>query len=234
MLFFRVRGRVVYGVTLDYFVYYCVNNSMNIICNFCQRTFSNKGGLGAHSPFCKSNPDRVQRSKSPNACPKKGSIPWNKGKTGVQTPWNKGKNGYKGFPHTEETKQLLSEIAKQRNFGGYVKGSGRGKKGWYKGFFCDSSWELAYVIYCLENSISIIRNTEKRNYIWEGKEYNYIPDFIVEGRIIEIKGWNTPQWEAKMQYNPDIIVLYKEEMTPILEYVIDKYGKDYISLYEGD
>jgi hypothetical protein len=80
----------------------------------------------------------------------------------------------------------------------------------------------------------LIRNTEKRNYIWEGKSYNYIPDFIVEGQITEIKGWNTSQWQAKIKYNPDINVLYREEMAPILSYVVDKYGKDYISLYEGN
>jgi hypothetical protein len=207
---------------------------MDIICNFCERVFSNQGGLGAHSPFCKLNPDRKQRLKSPNAHAKKGSIPWNKGKKGLQTPWNKGKKGIIGKPHSEESKIKLSQKAKERNFGGYVKGSGRGKKGWYKGFFCDSSWELAYIIYCLDHGISIIRNTNKRKYIWEGAEYNYIPDFIVDGVLTELKGWSSPKWQAKKEYNPDVVVLYKEEMQPILKYVVEKYGKNYINLYEGN
>jgi hypothetical protein len=67
---------------------------------------------------------------------------------------NKGKS----HSHTEETKQKLSKVAKERNLGGYVKGSGRGKKGWYKGIFCDSSWELAFVIFCLETNKKIKRN----------------------------------------------------------------------------
>lgn len=201
-------------------------------CLYCQKTFSNSGGLGAHRPFCKSNPNRVQRTKSPNAHRKKGSVPWNKGKTGVQTAWNKGLTGLVGTPHTVETRQRLSEVAKERKLGGYVQGSGRGKKGWFKGFFCDSSWELAYVVYCLDHNIDIKRNTEKRQYIWRGVIKNYIPDFIVEGTITEVKGYKTEQWLAKLEANPDVKVLYEKDLEPVLSYVKSKYGKDFISLYE--
>jgi hypothetical protein len=107
-----------------------------------------------------------------------------------------------------------------------------GKKGWYKGFFCDSSWELAYVIYCLDKGINIQRNTEKLTYMFDGIQKTYTPDFIVSGTIIEIKGFKSPQWEAKLQYNPHVNVLYEQEMKPILEYVVLMYGKDYIRLYE--
>jgi hypothetical protein len=201
-------------------------------CLHCQKTFSNKGGLGGHQPFCKSNPDRVQRTKSPNAHAKKGYTPWNKGKEGLQTGWNKGMTGLEGTPHTVETKHRLSVVAKERKLGGYVQGSGRGKKGWYKSFFCDSSWELAYVVYCLEHNIDIKRNTEKRQYIWQGVIKNYIPDFIVQGAITEVKGYKTEQWMAKLAANPDVIVLYEKDLEIILEYVKNKYGKDFISLYE--
>jgi len=54
---------------------------------------------------------------------------------------------------TEKTKEKLSKIAKDRGLGGYQKKSGRGKWGWYKGFWCDSSYELAYVIYNLDHNI---------------------------------------------------------------------------------
>jgi hypothetical protein len=208
-----------------------INKVMNT-CLYCQKTFSNKGGLGTHQPFCKSNPDRVQRTKSPNAHAKKGAIPWNKGKEGLQTAWNKGMSGLEGTPHTIETKQRLSAVAKERKLGGYVRGSGRGKKGWYKGFFCDSSWELAYVVYCLEHDIDIKRNTEKRQYVWQGVVKNYIPDFVVEGTITEIKGFKTEQWLAKLASNPDVKVLYEKDLGPVLEYVKSKYGKDFINLYE--
>ena len=140
--------------------------------------------------------------------------------------------GLEGTPHTEETKKRLSEVAKERKLGGYVRGSGRGKKGWYKGFFCDSSWELAYVVYCLDHNIDIKRNAEKRKYIWQGVVKNYIPDFIVDGTLTEVKGYKTEQWLAKMAANPDVQVLYEQDLVPVIEYVKNKYGKDFINLYE--
>ena len=103
----------------------------------------------------------------------------------------------------------ISEKAKLNN-GGYRQGSGRGKKGWYKGFFCDSSYELAFVIYCLEHNKTITRNLIRRKYIWEGRERNYIPDFFVDNEFIEIKGYKTKQWEAKLKCNPDVIVYYEK------------------------
>jgi hypothetical protein len=195
------------------------------------------------------NPSKIKHKRSPNAGVKKGSkrinyTPWNKGLTKetntkifsqgrrLSENYTKGLVKRHQVPHTEETKKRLSEVAKGRKLGGYVRGSGRGKKGWYKGFFCDSSWELAYVIYCLEHDIDIKRNTEKRNYFWEGKNKNYIPDFIVNKIVTEIKGYKTEQWRAKLEANPDIVVLYEKDLKPILDYVIMKYGKDYVNLYE--
>jgi hypothetical protein len=171
-------------------------------------------------------------------------------------PWNKGLVGDPRSKHTEQSKiniskglegkctgiastpekeleriRKVTEKAKLNN-GGYRQGSGRGKKGWYKGFFCDSSWELAYVVYCLENNIAITRNTTTRSYQWEGRTRSYIPDFIVDDYVIEIKGYKTEQWLAKLEANPDVKVLYENDLKPILDYVINKYGKDFISLYE--
>jgi hypothetical protein len=138
----------------------------------------------------------------------------------------------KGKTHSQETRDKIAKIARDNNYGGYKKGSGRGKQGWYKGFHCDSSWELAYVIYCLEHNISIKRSTERRTYIFQGKTRGYYPDFIVNNDLVEIKGYNSDEWEAKHAANPDVKTLYKEEMKPILKYAMDKYGKDFIKLYE--
>ena len=211
-----------------------------ITCLHCSKVFSNKGGLGAHQPYCKSNPDRVQRSKSPNAHAKKGAPNWAKGLTKYTDdrikvhPDKIGKRfGISLNGHTEKTKQRLSVVAKERKLGGYVQGSGRGKKGWYKGYFCDSSWELAYIIYCIDHQIDIHRNNIRRTYMWKDKVRNYIPDFVVNGTLVEIKGWKTEQWLAKLAANPDIVVLYENDMKPILQYVVDTYGNDYIKLYEG-
>jgi len=202
-------------------------------CIHCNREINNRGSLYAHQMSCSLNPEKITHARSPLAGRKKGSVAWNKGIQTGHKPWNKGLTGLTGTPHTEETKKHLSKRAKELNYGGYIPGSGRGKKGWYNGFFCDSSWELAYVIYCLEHNINIKRNTDKRKYIWEGVEKSYTPDFIVDGKVTEIKGYKTDQWLAKHKANPDIEVLYEKEMQPILNYVISKYGKNYIELYQG-
>jgi hypothetical protein len=116
--------------------------------------------------------------------------------------------------------------------GGKREGSGRGEKGWYKGIFCDSSWELAFVIYKKDREEKIERNTEWREYTLEEKTRKYLPDFVTQEGIVEIKGFKTKEWEQKHKENSDVIVFYKKEMKPILEYVKTKYGNDFIKLYE--
>ncbi len=210
------------------------------ICKFCNRNFKNAGGLASHLRSCTSNPGKTPWTR--NA--------WNKGKRAVQTPWNAGLNkntderlakisqDRKGVKcgtftaHTSETKQRLSAAAKERNLGGYVEGSGRGKKGRYKGIWCDSSWELAYLIYCEDHGITAERCTETFEYRFKEKVRKYNPDFIVDGKYVELKGYKTKQWEQKLKQFPHCIeVLYEAEMKPILDYVQSKY-KNFLSLYD--
>jgi hypothetical protein len=120
-----------------------------------------------------------------------------------------------------------------QNTGGYRKGSGRGKSGWYKGIHCDSTWELAFVIYHIDHGLSIRRCTERRKYLYNGEEHIYIPDFVTDKGIIEIKGYNTKQWEEKQRQHSDVIVLHKDDIQPYIEYAIKTYGTDFIKLYEN-
>lgn len=82
--------------------------------------------------------------------------------------------------------------------GGYRKNSGIGKKGKYKNIYCDSSWELAFVAYHIDNNMFIERCTERRTYVYNNKEHIYIPDFVTDEGIIEIKGYKSEQWLAKL------------------------------------
>lgn len=134
--------------------------------------------------------------------------------------------------HTPESKAKIAKATKERGQGGYKPGSGIGISGWYKGIFCDSSWELAYVIYCLEHNMSIQRSTEKRTYMWQGKMRKYLPDFVVDGKTVEIKGYTSLQWEAKYAENTDITVLFGPDLEDVFSYVKNKYGKDYVKLYD--
>lgn len=117
--------------------------------------------------------------------------------------------------------------------GGLRKGAGRGKNGWYKGYWCDSSWELAFVIYNLDNNINFERNKKYFEYKYKEKIYKYYPDFILNGEYIEIKGYESEKSkEKKKQFPFKLNTYYSAEMKPILEYVIKKYGNDFIKLYE--
>ena len=134
--------------------------------------------------------------------------------------------------HSPEGKLKMKEINK--NSGGLRKGSGIGKHGWYKGYYCDSTWELAYVIYNIEHNISFVRNTKGFDYIYKNKIRKYFPDFIQDDIYIEIKGYNSKIWEAKKKCFPyKLTVLTKKEIQPYLDYVISKYGKDFYKLYES-
>jgi len=143
---------------------------------------------------------------------------------------------------TEEKRNIIkSDInkkssirAKNRNFGGYTKGGGRGKSGYYKGYWCDSTYELAWVIYHIENNISFIRNTQRFRYIHNNEEKFYIPDFIIDDVYFELKGYRDDKVDSKIQYFPfKIKLLFRKDMNNIFEYVTNKYGKNFFYLYEN-
>lgn len=118
--------------------------------------------------------------------------------------------------------------------GGYRKEAGRGKMGWYKGYYCNSSWELAWLIYQLDHNVKPKRNTEGFDYIFENKYMKFYPDFILNDKeYIEIKGWITNKDKEKIkQFKEPLKVLYKKDLKPVFDYVLEKYGKSYIDLYE--
>lgn len=122
---------------------------------------------------------------------------------------------------------------KNKGLGGYRKNSGTSKRGWYKGYFCGSSWELAWVIYNLEHNVKFDRNDEGFNYVYNGINKKYYPDFKIGDVYIEIKGYHSKQFDAKQSQFPfKLKVLHKSDLKEILSYVIKKYGKKFINLYD--
>lgn len=150
-------------------------------------------------------------------------------------------NKVTGFASTKEkeiNRRLNISKSMKRNpkAGGYRIGSGRGKSGWYKGYWCDSSWELAWVIYNLENGIKFERNKIGFEYEFENEIHSYLPDFFLinEKCYIEIKGYKTKKTEAKFKaFTEPLIVLYERDLSYIFDYVKNKYGCDYIELYDN-
>ena len=212
---------------------------------------------------CEISPNKCESKRKLDSLKKKGKFlgtqpwkidgfiykPWNKGKTGVYSDETrkkiseslKGKSTGKGSTEEIETlrKQNISKSMKNNPLaGGIRKGSGRGKKGWYCGYWCDSSWELAWVIYHIDHNIKFERNNEPFQYSYNGKQYKYYPDFIKENVYYEIKGrrgyafLEDKEKEKIKQFDLTLIVLYEKEMKMFLKYVIDKYGKDFIKKYE--
>lgn len=139
-------------------------------------------------------------------------------------------------PKSSITKKTCSfKCAKEMKiFGGMRHGSGRGKQGWYKGIYCNSSWELAWVIYQLDHGVAFKRNTTGFEYIFNGTKHRFYPDFIInKNEYIEIKGWNNDQVIAKIsQFPSKLTILFKPEMKFYIDYVYKKYGSDFIKLYE--
>lgn len=117
--------------------------------------------------------------------------------------------------------------------GGYRQGAGRSKGGWYKGIWCDSSWELAWVIYNIDHNILFKRNKKGFEYKIQNEIHNYYPDFIVGDNFIEIKGRLLEKDKFKISQFPfKLKILFKKDLKEILKYVIEKYGGDFIKLYE--
>ena len=120
--------------------------------------------------------------------------------------------------------------------GGIRIGSGTGKHGWYKGYYCDSSYELAYVIYNLDHNISFQRNTKYYDYIGDdNKLHKYYPDFIENNYLIEIKGYLTETVHRKISSVDDmpIKILMKKDIQHMIDYVKQTYNcSDITTLYQ--
>jgi hypothetical protein len=176
-------------------------------------------------------------------------VPWNKGKVGIYSDEYRKKisdslkgvaTGKASTPIKEaERKQKISETMKANpKAGGLRSRSGRGKKGWYKGYWCDSSWELAWVIYQLEHGFKFDRNWNGFKYFYENETHLYYPDYIIENHYYEIKGrrsyedLNEKNKQKINQFEGNLSVLYSKDMKPYLDYVMQKYGNDFIKLYE--
>lgn len=128
---------------------------------------------------------------------------------------------------------LLSEAAKKRGIGGYVENSiNNCKQGRYKGIKCDSSWELAFILWNEMQGKSIQRYKGYLTYMFEDKLCKYYPDFIIDDKIYEIKGYYSSRAKAKHEQHPEVILLGREEMIPIIEEVKEKYGNNFIELYD--
>ena len=78
------------------------------------------------------------------------------------------------------------------------------------------------------------RNWQAFPYTYEGRQRAWIPDFrLTDGTYLEIKGYVSPQAEAKFAAFPHgLIVVRRENMQFVFDYVVQTYGRTFTRLYE--
>jgi hypothetical protein len=117
--------------------------------------------------------------------------------------------------------------------GGFREGSGRAKTGYYRGIYCGSTYELAWVIYQIDHGIPF----ERFRGCLEFGGRKYFPDFLQDGKIIEIKGYED-QASVDVKNNIarengyDVIVLRKENLQKEFTWVKENHSKDFKTLYD--
>lgn len=110
--------------------------------------------------------------------------------------------------------------------GGCRQRSGRSKYGYYGDLWCQSTYEMAFVWSCIRDGKHIVRNTEGFPYANEdGVQRLFFPDFIVDGKYVEVKGWMTEQTRLKIEAFPhDIEVMVGDPMLKILSEAMQHFG----------
>ena len=132
-------------------------------------------------------------------------------------------------------RKYLSKVAKNSNFGGLTSGGAHfSKKGCYHNIHCDSTYELIYLIYCLEHNIKIERNIKFFKYFDFNNNYRkYYPDFYLpeSNTFVEIKGYKDRNVDLKIaavqKEGHNIVMLQKLDLEPMLDFINTKFNKNY-------
>jgi len=114
-------------------------------------------------------------------------------------------------------------IESKRSYALQQESHGGCHKGRYKGIPCDSTYELAFLIWNLDHGIDIARCNNTYPYTYKDKVCSYKPDFVVEGQVVEIKGWMTPRSQAKLEQNPHVYLVDQHDIQPFIQYVKATY-----------
>ena len=135
------------------------------------------------------------------------------------------------YKHIKQTGKFKGKM------GGFRLKGGRAKTGWYKGVFCGSTYELAWVITNLDNNVDFKRNLIGFPYTnSKGERRKYYPDFYLplEDCYVEIKGYREKEFNNKQCSFPHKIkIIEKDEIKSIVSSVKEKYfTKNLQDLYE--
>ena len=139
-------------------------------CKYCGKLCKNSKSVLQHEIRCRKNPSRI--SYKIIGFNNTGRKAWNRGLSKEICPQlihsqesiDKARESRRGYKHSEAVIQKMKNNPK---VGGLRKGSGRGKKGHYKGLYCDSTYELIWTIYCLDHSINFKRCSKSYSYFYK-------------------------------------------------------------------
>ena len=108
----------------------------------------------------------------------------------------------------------------------------------YETLYFDSSWELAYYIWLKDNNIEFEYHSGVYfEYKIDNKIKKYYPDFILKDSIIEIKNdyllnnnckYRIPEEKIVCMKEHNVIIMCKSEMKPFLNYISNKYGRNFL------
>ena len=126
----------------------------------------------------------------------------------------------------------------KKSSGGYRKGSGRSKGGYYKKSYFDSQFEIEVAKFLDKNNIKWIRNTKRFYYTFKGIQTYYIPDFYFPKLklYLETKGYwykdkKEKTYEAIKQNNINQLLLMQKEEWNINKNILMEKIKDRWSYY---
>lgn len=124
------------------------------------------------------------------------------------------------------------------------------KKYVYNNMKFDSSWELAFYIFHIENGYNIKRCEKSFEYIYDNKKYLYFPDFEIDDKLYEIKGLQffenkncnnkminpfdktqDDKFEAKHQCALKNNVIFITDCKKYLNYVKEHYTENFLELF---
>lgn len=147
--------------------------------------------------------------------------------------------GVEWFPKTADWKTKTQETCMQKYGVKYHCILNKPKKYVYDNRFFDSSWEIAYYIWLKDHNIQFEFHPDIAfKYVTtDGKEHKYFPDFKIGDEFIEIKGnhllentWSPPEKISCIKEHGKI--LGAEEIKPYLNYILNKYGKNYLKQFK--
>lgn len=179
----------------------------------CRSMTSSQGGINCQ----KQHGEKIKQNLNAGK-------PWNKGKKGVQEPWNKGLtkesskslaqlsesrkgqgNPMYGTTMSDSNRQARSKLMKQRILDGKFTPNSNNRNTHWDSYYIEekfrSSWEAMYRHHDPDANHEELRIP----YIFNGKEYIYIVDFINHTKklLIEVKPesqCNDPKFRAKKKF----------------------------------